>query len=145
MGLSRAAISNYEYGLAALPFVVGCQIAQHLGASQRYLATGQEPARPFIPLWDLGVKKEAMFCFSGTFYEGFKAVLSEAWLRHDKDRGATGVDELTEKTIRRANERQLLRFIINSSAALPEEHRIETRQIKLRMIELAAAELRRRI
>lgn len=86
LGLTREGIGNYEYGLAKLPFVVGWAFCQRLDLNPRWLATGEEPQRPFIPAAELGLDEAMLRKASGRtvdFLQGYAVHIAPAmdkWL-----------------------------------------------------------------
>ena len=87
IGLTRSVLGNYEYGLARLPFSAGWAFCRRLDLNPRWLATGQEPQRPFVPLPELGLSDTDMrpaLAPRVPFVEGYARFVESAmeqWLK----------------------------------------------------------------
>jgi len=87
LGVTRATLSNFELCQAPVSFAVGFEFCRRLDVSPRWLATGEEPKRPFPPLAELkltaaGVHKHARRGVD--FLTGYNSVLKdpiEAWVK----------------------------------------------------------------
>ncbi|MCW5547860.1 MAG: helix-turn-helix transcriptional regulator [Opitutaceae bacterium] len=87
IGVTRAAVSNIEYGLAKLSFSAGYAFCRRLDVNPRWLATGKEPKRPFVELSELGVDQASVDqCMRRgvDFLQGYGSVLEKplaAWVK----------------------------------------------------------------
>ncbi len=54
-GITYASLNGYEHGRAPLTFAAGMKICRRLDINERWLATGEEPRRPYVSLEALGV------------------------------------------------------------------------------------------
>lgn len=87
LGVTRATLSNFELCQAPVSFAVGFEFCRRLDVSPRWLATGEEPKRPFPPLAEL--KLTAISIQKHTrrgvdFLNGYDSVLKEpieAWVK----------------------------------------------------------------
>lgn len=80
IGISRAALANYEYGLSKLSFSVGLLVCERLGLSVRWLAEGKDPKRPYVSPQDLGINSKQLAVVTQQrvdFIAGYSAVLRE--------------------------------------------------------------------
>lgn len=89
LGVTRSALSNFEQGRAPLSFTVGYAFCRRLDISPRWLATGEEPKRPFPLESELGIGAAEIQrnCRRGVdFLSGYERVLrraTEAWTKEN--------------------------------------------------------------
>lgn len=89
IGVTRAALSSFELCENPLPFRVGFEFCRRLEVLPRWLATGEEPKRPFIPLAELNLTQEDLRRYwrrGIDFLTGYEAVLRrpiEVWLKRN--------------------------------------------------------------
>jgi len=149
-GLGRGSISNYEYGLAALQFGAGIKLCRRLDLNQQWLATGNGPRRPYVPLTDLGLSANVETLYSGTFLDGYNELLAAPigeWLKKNP------VSRLIEMQVRKDMEKyfsrqkgsELEQLIREESAMLREAPNTGVKLGLLYHIQMAAAELHRRL
>lgn len=55
LGVTRTALSSYELHRASVSFRIGWEFCRRLDLNQRWLATGEEPRRPFVPPCELNL------------------------------------------------------------------------------------------
>ncbi len=92
LGITRAVLSNIELCQSPLSFRVGMEFCRRLNFLPRWLATGTEPQRPFVPVEELGVEPAVLRRHTRhgvDFLSGYHSVLQrpiEEWLkRHSTD------------------------------------------------------------
>lgn len=87
IGVTRALISHFEQGVARLSFAAGYAFCRRADLNPRWLATGAEPQRPFVPLEELRVSEaevEAQAVRGVDFLTGYSIVLAvplEKWAK----------------------------------------------------------------
>lgn len=149
-GLGRASLSNYEYGITALPFSAGIKLCRRLDLNQGWLATGREPQRPYVPLSELGISAESEELYEGTFLDGFNELLAAPLMAWKKQHPA---EALVLSNLRggpgplfaRMSRLGLERFIREWSAKLREESDQDMKLCVLLDLEASVAELKRRL
>lgn len=149
-GIGRASLSNYEYGLAALPFGAGIKLCRRLDLNQRWLATGKGEHRPYVPLPDLDLDANVETLYSGTFLDGFRDLIATPMRKWDKEHPPEVlISALLRgspfKQYARMSMIELERRIREYSAKLREEDRARMKLAVLSHIEAAATELKRRL
>jgi transcriptional regulator with XRE-family HTH domain len=80
LGVNRSAISNYEYLAAPVSFAAGLEFCRRLDLNPRWLATGEEPKRPFVDPAELGIEARALRVHmrrGGDFLTGYEAALAK--------------------------------------------------------------------
>lgn len=149
-GIGRASLSHYEYGITALPFAAGIKICRRLDLNQQWLVTGKQPQRPYVPLSDLKLDASIETTYSGTFLDGFRALLAKPmreWVKKHPvkvlimDQIRSGPD----KVFTRMSMLGLEQFIREWSAKLREQDHAQMKSAVLSNIQLAAAELQVRL
>jgi len=87
IGVTRSTIANFEYGAARVTFAAGFAFCRRLDLNPRWLATGEEPKRPFVEPAELGIEESALrvqMLRGVDFLQGYSAVLAKplaAWLK----------------------------------------------------------------
>jgi transcriptional regulator with XRE-family HTH domain len=150
-GVSRPTVKNYEYGLAPLSFPNGVRICRRLNLNQRWVATGDMPKRPFVPLAELDDDPSAWDKLSTWTFRRVWTELHDTtmqrWIK------AHPTDELVEATLRegpkavvsRLTDDALREFLREWVAMLGDAQSSMIRLAILGNLELAIAEMRRRI
>lgn len=149
-GLGRASLSNYEYGLAALPFAAGIKLCRRLDLNQQWLALGREPRRPYVPLTDLELEANIEDLYSGNFLDGYRELLAAPMRSWVKKHPVESLVEMqlrdgTEKFFARKSALSLEQLIRENSALLREANTTGGKLCILYHIQMAAAELQRRL
>ncbi len=151
VGSSRATISNYEYGLAPVPFSFGLDVCRRLNLNQQYLAIGKSPVSPFVPLTKLLVAPELSSGFSGTFLEGYRELLHDrftVWIHRaaHKRRGIKpGIASAWISAVAHYTNSELEKMMRRAFNAFAAEEEPAKKAMQLEIMEAAAGELRRRI
>lgn len=84
-GVTRSLIAHFEGGFSRLSFAAGYAFCRRADINPRWLATGEEPQRPFVQPDELGVDEaeiEAQAVRGVDYLEGYSAVLAsplEQW------------------------------------------------------------------
>jgi transcriptional regulator with XRE-family HTH domain len=154
IGISRASFSNFEYGAARVTFAAGFAFCRRLDLSPRWLASGEEPKRPFVELAELGLSEDAVkaHCRRGVDYlTGYNAVLSaplDAWIEKLSDEALIRrqIEGGPEALARRMSMDQLEALAAENVVALKNEDlpwlklaRIETAEVMLRELRIRLA------
>lgn len=87
IGVTRPLIAHFENRLSRLSFSAGYAFCRRANINPRWLATGNEPQRPFVGPSELGISKadiDAQAVRGVDFLEGYKAILAaplERWAK----------------------------------------------------------------
>lgn len=89
LGVTRSVLSNFEQHQAPLSFAVGFEFCRRLDLSPRWLATGEEPKRPFVAIDELGISATELRQYSRRgvdFLNAYERLLRrplEVWLKQN--------------------------------------------------------------
>ena len=151
-GIGRASLTHYEYAITAMPFGAGVKFCRRLDLNPIWLATGEEPKRPYIPLTDLGLDPKIEDLYEGTFLDGYRELLAKPlrkwWSRLNTAKGFKSfVHERAnnDNVFARMSKLALERFIRAGSAEMRESTDLYKKLARLENILIAGMELRRRL
>jgi transcriptional regulator with XRE-family HTH domain len=89
LGVTRSTLSNFEQFQAPLSFAVGLEFCRRLNLSPRWLATGEEPKRPFASIDELEIAPDELrkrMRRGVDFLSGYDDLLRrplDAWVRQN--------------------------------------------------------------
>jgi transcriptional regulator with XRE-family HTH domain len=146
-GVSAPSLKHYEHGLAPISLDAGLKICRRLDLNQRWLATGKEPKRPFIPVEELTptIQPDKRISFLDAYRELELSVAR--WHRahpptriiHEHIASGPGED------IRRMSRARLESFLSEWISMLRKAENDHMKLAVLGVLELALQELRRRL
>ena len=153
IGLTRTVLGNYEYGLARLPFAAGWAFCRRLDLNPRWLATGQEPQRPFVPLAELQVTETDLrpaLAPRVAFVDGYERFLRpavERWLKANppEKRIARAMEGGPAAAARRQSSEQLETHLLEFVAAFKSASNAAQKIGYLAIVEAYTSEIRNRL
>jgi len=110
IGITRAALASFELGHNPLAFRAGFEFCRHLDIHPRWLAIGEEPKRPFIPMAELGIAHSELrkqMRRGVDFLSGYRELLerpAEAWVKRHT------MADIIERTMRAGPEGAIRRM-----------------------------------
>lgn len=87
IGVTRSLIAHFEMGLSRLSFAAGYAFCRRANINPRWLATGAEPQRPFVPVAELGLSEadvDGQAVRGVDYLAGYEAILAaplEQWAK----------------------------------------------------------------
>lgn len=152
IGVTRAAVANFEYGKAKVTFAAGFEFCRRLDLNPRWLATGAEPRRPFVAPDELGLAPnvvQGQMRRGVDFLAGYEAVLAkplEAWAKKNTAEDVVmrllkgGPKDVARRLSNAELEKQLMQAVSALVAAKP-----PAKHFQLEVAQIMLAEMKERL
>ncbi len=152
IGVTRPTISNFEYGVSRVSFAAGYAFCRRLDLNSRWLATGEEPRRPFIEARELGIPERELRLRMRPgvdFLTGYGELLQapiDAWLKK------TPLEEIIRRQMaggpealaRRLSNHDLERRLVETAVGLKNEQHDDMKFAHVKNAEALLLELKAR-